>query len=162
MKNLEITFTNAQKAFKEADEKGKTLLTNMFGKEVFSQKITDRIKSFEDACAEIGEDPIELLPYKNPKTKRQFAANDAMRLDVIAEALRGDFEADWSNSIQRKWRCWFEHNGTTGFGFSGSGCDYSVTFTRVGSRLCMPTEELSNYFGTQFIEIHNRLLTNKY
>lgn len=163
MKNLEITQSNALKAYKEADENGKSLLVNMFGKEVFSQKITDRIKTFKDACDEIGEDPNEVLPYKAPKNKRQFAMNDIAMLDVIAAALKGDFEADWSDNNEYKWRPWFEYKASlSGFGFSRSGCADSCATTFVGSRLCMPTEELSNYFGKQFIEIHNRVLTNKY
>lgn len=100
MKTLEITKVNALKAFFEADKNGKTLLTNMFGKEVFSLEITDRIKTFEDAWAEIGEDPEEVLPYKSPLTKYQFAMNDMARLDIIATALKEDFIADWSDSCR--------------------------------------------------------------
>ena len=96
-----------------------------------------------------------------PKTFREAAINDYARLDIIAEALQEGEKCNWSDSNQRKWRPWFEYNGS-GFGFSGSGYGYTVTYAGVGSRLCFLSEKKADYFGKQFIEIHSRLLTNNY
>ncbi|MCE9538715.1 MAG: hypothetical protein K8R85_05810 [Bacteroidetes bacterium] len=161
MKTLQLNNSTARKLYPSAVTEFKEILEQSFGKDFFSQKITDRVKSFEDACLELGENPDEVLPYKLPKNNRQHASNDNMRLDVIAEALRQGYEADWSNSNEKKWRAWFEYK-STGFGFSNSYYADSSTHATVGSRLLFPNKEISDYFGTQFIEIHNRLLTNKY
>ena len=104
METLQISKANALKAFKEANDKGKLLLSNLFGEKVFSQKITDRVKSFENACEIIGEDPEDVLPYKYPKNKRQHALNDYARLDVIAEALQQEYQANWADGNEYKWR----------------------------------------------------------
>lgn len=161
METLNIKKANALCAYNKAEKKGKELLENLFGKDIFSQKITEIVKTFEDACINRGYHPETILPYKCPKNKREYAMNDYARLDIIAEALQQDFVFDWSDSNQRKWRVWFEHS-SSGFGFSFTHYVYSYSVTTVGSRLCMPTEELAIYFGKQFIEIHNRLLTNNY
>lgn len=129
--------------------------------ETTKKTIIERVKSFEDACNLLGEDPKEILPYKEATTKRQHAINDLTMLDVIAESLQENWIADWDNHNQPKWRPYFE-KGSWGFGFSVALYGCRVTFASVGSRLSFPTEEIAKYFGTQFIEIHNRLLSNKY
>ncbi|WP_080902933.1 hypothetical protein [Parabacteroides sp. Marseille-P3160] len=53
MKTIELTVKNVRKAFKEADEKGRKLLRNLCGEDVFSSSITDRVRSYEDACEEL-------------------------------------------------------------------------------------------------------------
>ncbi len=125
-------------------------------------KITDRIKTFEDACKSLKLDPVKSLPYKTPKTKREKAINDLTRLDIIVEALQEGWQPNWNDHNERKWRPWFSHSEGSGFGFSYSAYGAWSTCTYCGSRLCLPTEELADYFGEQFIEIHNRILTNKY
>lgn len=47
---LNVDKKNALKAWREADNKGKQMLENLYGKEIFAnQNVMDRIKTFEDA-----------------------------------------------------------------------------------------------------------------
>ena len=49
MENLTISKENAIKAFEGANEKGKTLLRNLFGEKVFVKDIMERIDSLKSA-----------------------------------------------------------------------------------------------------------------
>ncbi len=161
METLNITKTNVFKAHKEADKKGKELLENLFGKEVLSQKITDRIKTFEDACnkLEVAPDYSFLLAYKGTDAD-MLSAHAYMKLIIIARALNEGWEPDWTDSSETKYYPWF-NNYKPGVGFSRSGYDCWRTYASCGSRLCFKSSELAMYAGTQFIEIYNQFLIIK-
>lgn len=55
-KQLSITAENALAAYNNADDNGKRLLENLFGKRTFLTDVTERIKTFEDACQELGDE----------------------------------------------------------------------------------------------------------
>lgn len=78
---------------------------------------------------------------------------------LLAKAIRGDWEPDYEDRTQQKWEPYFYYQSGSGFVFSGSdfGCGYART--DAGARLCFPTEEMSDFFGKQFIEIHRTHLT---
>lgn len=61
---LKISEANARKIYKTAPEEVKTILEGSCREGFFSEKITDRVKSYEDACAENGEEPIDEHAYK--------------------------------------------------------------------------------------------------
>jgi hypothetical protein len=124
------------------------------------QELTEGIETFEDVCAKRGDNPADILPFPLPVTKRQHAANDRERIDYICEYLQDGFEADYSK-YQEKWTPWFTDNGS-GFGFADSYYDHTATHAGVGSRLSLPTEELSDFFGKKFEVLHVRWLINKY
>lgn len=126
------------------------------------KELTDGIKTFEDVCAKNGQNPADILPFANPINKRQLAANDREKLDYIAEYLQDGFVADYTDWNQRKWYPWFDFDSESGFGFSLSYCALAFTNAGVGSRLSFPTEEISDFFGKQFIDLHNSWLINKY
>ncbi len=114
-------------------------------------KITDQIKSFEDACK------------MHPPTPEQQKALDSgyepaittTQLDIIAKALKTNPDTGEVSKLDLKSgkARWFPvFNVMNGFSFFRSfGSD---TGTSVGSRHEFETEELSDYFGTQFLEIH--------
>lgn len=156
METLQITKADALKAFKDAKEPFKGILKTLFGGQI-SEKITDRIKTFEDACAEEGVSPESVLPYKEPSNDHERGLNAMAKLMVITKALNEEWTADWNNSNQYKWYPWFRHNGA-GFGFSRSNFVYSSSASGVGSRLCFRSEELANYAGTQFLKEFNDFL----
>lgn len=120
-------------------------------------KITDRIKTFEDACDILGLDPLKSIPYSEPANDREKATNAYAKLDIIAEALNEGWKPDWSDSDQDKYNPYFTHR--SGFGLSCCGYDYWHSGTTVGSRLCYSSRELAKYAGTQFEEIYRELFT---
>jgi hypothetical protein len=152
MQTITIEKDNAIKAFNEADEKGKTLLVNLLGKKHLLAKVTDRIKTFEDACDDQGEDPDN--PKFHTGTPDEIAYK---KLKVIAAALNEGKVLSFANKDQRKWYPWFEHNGS-GFRFDGSVYDFTYSFLSGGSRLCYYSDEIARYAGTQFLAEYNQLL----
>lgn len=158
MTTLKIDGTKARKLFPNASPEFKEMLNDSFGKEFFSQKITDRINSYEDACADLGLNP-EDLPFKNPKNNRQEAENAFHMLDVITESLLEGKRLDWEDSDQRKWYPVFNnYSSGSGFRFLYSIYGWAYAAASGGARLCVDTEEKSNHLGTQFLAIWNKFL----
>lgn len=157
---VKISKASALNAFKKADKNGKELLTNLVGDQVnFSEKITDRVKTFKDACEAIGVIPADdVAAYGVPPIlKKDVASLQAYpKLIIIARALNEGWEPDFNNSSEYKYYPWFKNSGS---GFSYHGYVYSFTFTCVGARLCFKTSELAKYAGAQFESIYNDYLT---
>jgi hypothetical protein len=152
MKTLQIDEKNAKRLYPTATAEFKATLEDTFGKEFFSQKITDRIKTFEDACQETGEDPNDLK--FSTGTPDEIAYK---KIKVVVKALNQGWVPDYSNSNQRKWYPWFQFSGS---GFRFFGAIYGCTFTDSsgGSRLCLPSEELAVHLGKTFISEFNQFL----
>jgi hypothetical protein len=155
-KVLEIKKENAVNAFNTANDEGKKLLTTLFGNDVFSLKITDRVKSFEDACKIVGVDAGD---YEMPTTatKDDCSINAYAKLIIIAKALNEGWQPSWEDTNQYKYYPYFKHKN--GFGLSYDGYGYWATCTYVGSRLCFKNSELAEYAGTQFENIYNTFLS---
>ncbi len=122
--------------------------------------ITKRVKTYVDACAVLGIEPInEEVFTKLGFTKDEIAYR---KLKTIAEALNEGWRPDWTNSNEYKYWPWFVYNpNSAGFACATTYNAATYTTTRVGSRLCFKTRELAAYAGTQFIDIYNDLLLIK-
>lgn len=154
MNLLVIDAQNAPSVYREAGKELKKKLEEVFGKKVLTQKITDRIKTFEDACNELGIDPehfVEIVGYMEPKDELAYR-----KLKVIVKALNEGWEPNWNDSSERKWRPWFYLNAP-GFRFYDSYCDLTSSSSAGGSRLCFKSEELCNYAAQQFLDIYKDL-----
>jgi hypothetical protein len=114
------------------------------------------VKTFEEACARLGI--ATTLPDVSgiPETFQKHVTA-AYKRAVIANAIRGDWRPDWNDYDQPKWWPWFRFSGSA-FVFGGSTYDYADTTTAVGSRLCFETKEQAEYFGREFIDLHNDFL----
>ena len=71
------------------------------------EKITDKIKSFEDACKHLRLNPndlpvVDMLPEKDRKSIIAF-----YKLTIIIRALNEGWEPDWSNWDECKYYNWF-------------------------------------------------------
>lgn len=129
-------------------------------KKTKSKKVTDRVKTFEDACAELGINTGDIVKLSviselsgDAKSIGAYA-----QLIIITRALNEGWEPDWSNGDQPKYFPYFEAN-KAGSGFSYDDCDLWYAYSAVGSRLCFKTAELAKYAGEHFIEIYNEFLT---
>lgn len=155
MKTLTIQEVNALQAYKEADKNGKTLLTNLFGKAVFNQTITDRVKSFEDACIALGIDRDDaVVNVGDGLTPDEKAINAFAKLTLIAKALNEGWTPDWDKSSQYKYYPFFDMR--SGFSFNGVGG--SCARSTLGSRLCFKNEALAKYAGTQFLDLYRQMM----
>lgn len=119
--------------------------------------ITERIKTFEDACRELGLTDVKLGITGLDDDKDSIVAYT--KLTIIARALNEGWKPDWSDSGQYKYVPWFEHK--SGFGLSYGDCDSWYSFTLVGSRLCYKTGELAKYAATQFADLYKDFLSIK-
>lgn len=152
MQTLKLTDDNARKLYKTAPSEMKAILEDSFTKEFFSQKITDRIKNYEDACNDQGLDPDEGV-----LTDDERAINNQIKLRIVIRSLNEGWKPDWNNSSERKWYPWF-YMDSPGFRFHGSYYGYSRTTFPGGSRLYLRSQELSDYAAKQFFDLYKGMM----
>lgn len=149
----------AKSAYIEADPNQKKMLEKIFGKKVFELSLMDRIKTFKDAYqifkAKKFTDELNLILQK----RKESELSTLDKLLIIAEALRGDWIADYDNSEIKKWLFWVEKT-SSGWVF-GDTCYGAGTDTAVGPRFAQETPEMAKYFFEQFKEEHCIVLNNK-
>lgn len=131
MKTLQIKESKARSIYKTASSELKIMLEDIFGKEFFSREVAERIKTYEDACAELDIAPIdESVLLSNGFTKDEIAYR---KIKTITEALNEGWKPNWNNEKQKKWVPYFYPNSSSGFVFDGTDYDYSNT--NAGNRL---------------------------
>jgi len=120
------------------------------------QKVTDCIKTYEDACAELGIVPIdENTLLSNGFTKDEIAYR---KIKTITAALNEGWLPDWSDENQKKWIPWFYPNSSSGFVFDDTTYSYSTAYAGYGLRLCFKTDALAKYAGTQFTDLYEEFM----
>lgn len=158
MTTLKIEDSKARELYKKATPEFKQVLEDSFPKGFFSQKVTDRIKTIDDALEVIKITPnIGILLCYNGQDKDMIATQAHAKLTIIAKALNEGWAPDWNNGNEAKYYPYF--NMQSGFGFSDTYYVYTYTYTCVGSRLCFKTRELAEYAGKEFESIYKDLLT---
>ena len=122
-------------------------------------KITDRVKTFNDALSCLPDEDKDLLIYRTMNNAGITGyALATQKLVIIVKALNEGWKPDWNNSNEYKYWPYFDMRSASGFGFSHSLYAYWNTNTNVGSRLCLKSSELAKYAATQFIEIYKESL----
>lgn len=147
MQALKIDGKKARELYPSADKAFKAILEDSFGAEFFSQKITDRIKTFEDACHELGISPSTVGMGGDSKDEIAYK-----KLKVIVAALNEGWKPNWTNSSEYKYYPWFDLSSGSGLSCNDYGTYYS--HSHVGSRLCFKSKELAQYAGKQFLDIY--------
>lgn len=153
-KTLELTLEQARQLYPNACNEFKVLLEENFGKKSLIKDVTERIKTYEDACAETGEAPID----ESKMLKEGFTYDEIVyrKLKTITKALVEDWEADMTDTKVNKWFPVFkvDKGSPSGFAFLYSYFDCSSAGAGDASRLCFPSERLANYAGKQFLEFY--------
>ena len=150
---LNVDKKNALKDWREADNKGKQMLENLYGKEIFAnQNVMDRIKTFEDAMEETGRKGVPDFSDLPKDMRKHFIA--LYKMEVITEALNEGWKADWDNSDENKYYPYFTMSPSS-FALCVSYCVYACAWAVAGcgSRLFYKTRELAEYSAKQFIDI---------
>ena len=182
---LNINKENVLNAYGSATDEQKAMLEIIFGKDTFKQKdITNRIKTFEDACNELGSSHSLVLAYQNTNLRDEEVAKPNkdiiayMKLRIIVAALNEGWkpqfipgEYRWfpyfilytkdeidkmDEETKARVVCRSNSNANANGGVS-SAYSYNVSASvvaNVGSRLAFKTEELAEYAGKQFAEIY--------
>lgn len=170
------------KAYKESSNDCKNILESLFGEEIFKSKdITERIKTFEDACNELGIEHPFVRSYNhwmNCGVYNQPDIEAYLKLRIIVAALN----EGWTPQFKKdEWRYypWFKlytekeidkmgeeevsrvvsrshysayTNG--GVAFANASYDVSCAYANIGSCLIFKSRELAEYAGKQFTEIY--------
>ena len=139
---LKVEKENAIKAWKERNAETKKALENLYGKEVFNMKITDRVKTFEDAYKIAGR-PQKPDFNVFSVADRSFFEN-MWKMSIIVKALNEGWEP--------KYYPYFNMS-PAGFAFVATSYDCTHAPAGCGSRLRFRTSELARYAGEQFVDI---------
>ncbi len=170
--------------YKGGNEEAKKALKDSLG-EQFSTilPITDRVKTFEDAVGELGNEHPLVKVYQSIKYGycSELVGKDLLayaKLSIICEALNEDWHPQFTLD-ERRWYPYYEfltneeieemseeeksrvvgRAGGSAVAYGGLVCSSaygvsSVSFTGVGSRLAFKSEELAGYAGKTFIDIY--------
>lgn len=119
-------------------------------------KITDRVKTFEDACEVLGIKGDILTGTLSDDLEGDAKSIAAYaKLIIIARALNEGWKPNWENSNEYKYYPYFKMQG--GFVLDGVRC--ICAYTGVGSRLCFKTDELAKYAVKQFGDLYKDYFT---
>lgn len=182
---LNINKENVLNAYGSATDEQKAMLEIIFGKDTFKQKdITNRIKTFEDACNELGSSHSLVLAYQNTNLRDEEVAKPNkdiiayMKLRIIVAALNegwkpqfipGEYrwfpyfilytkdeidKMDEETKARVVYRSHYDASASGGVSCAYSVHDSAYVSANIGSRLAFKTEELAEYAGKQFAEIY--------
>ena len=144
MKTIQITEANALKAYDSTDSTGRALLADLIGADFFNRKITDRVKTLEDA--------LELSTYK-PSWTEDDAPDDVAykQLKAIVNALNEGWTPDLTDDEQYWYWPYFSK---TSKGFVFFNVHYYSSLTNLSSRLCFRSREVAQYAAETFHDLY--------
>lgn len=167
--NLQGRYDNVEEAQdtvkKLTEDEGNGSIFDYFYKEEDYEEITDRVKTYEDACKVLGVEPIN---EQNAKAQG-FRSDEIARrkLETIAAALNEGWKPDWNNTDQYKYYPYFyiqenaKGKGSAGLSYAGAYSAATDTSANVGSRLCFYALRLARYAGNQFTDLYEQILIEK-
>lgn len=136
---IELTESQAQSIAKAFSEMKKD-----------NRPITERIKTYEDACADQGISPLTLDQFSFlPEKDREYHFNDHQQV-IIKRALNEGWEPDYTNSSEPKYTIWYKSVGS-GSGFVFAYYDVDGSVSHVGARHEFKSRALGEYFAKQFL-----------
>ena len=180
---ISIKKKNVMNAYKRASEEQKALLENMFGKDMFKPKnIMERVKTFEDAYNELGEEHSYVQEYRGVANINFDITQDIiayLKLRIICEALNEGWKPTFSDGECRYYPWFYIYNQNEyeklnkddkkncravgrssydAYAFGGVVCSSahfstSYSYSYHGSRLAFKTGKLAEYCEKQFIDI---------
>jgi hypothetical protein len=154
-KTLTIEESTARKLYRTANDEFKALLEENFGKQFFSEKITDRIKTWEDVVIEYVSKYGKSVSLPNDgRDKLERSINAFYKIQIIATVLNEgkDKSFIWTkNNSQPKYYPYFVKDAS---GRWAVDFDYCFDLANVGSGLYFATSELALYAGNQFLDIY--------
>lgn len=166
--NLQGRYDNVEEAQdtvkKLTEDEGNGSIFDYFYKEEDYEEITDRVKTYEDACKVLGVEPIN---EQNAKAQG-FRSDEIARrkLETIAAALNEGWKPDWNNTDQYKYYPYFYIQENAKGAFAGLSYAYTLnaatsTSASIGSRLCFYASRLARYAGNQFTDLYEQILIEK-
>ena len=181
-KELKISAEVALAAYNNTDANGRELLEHLFGKDIFKLKdIRERIKTFGDACYELG-DKHELVRAYNNLIVSNCMSKDIIayaKLIIIAEALNEGWKPTFDDGEHRYYPMVYIYtkedyeelsenkkkelivvrnskiklNENCGDIYALEVITLSYSVFSNGYHIALKTSELAKYCGKQFIDI---------
>lgn len=184
---MEVNFSKVLQEYNKSDDRGKKIIEEIFGKESFMAKdVTDRVKTFEDACRELGEgNPLvqdwKMNVIKSPDVEAY------LKLRIIVAALNEGWEPEFAEDEWRYspyfhlyskeeidkmkekrkeklvlWGGTADRGAGCGLAFADSDHAFSFAYPDVGARLALKSKELAVHCGNkQFAYIWKDFLISK-
>ena len=181
---MDKTITIQEKAvlgvFRNASSEQKNALICLFGKEIFLKNdVTERIKTFEDACNELGYDNELVSEYESLINDEKVYPDEfiaSIKLRIITEALNEGWEPTYDKN-ERRWyplffmfkkeeydglskdekkkflAASFKHGKNGIFVCSCVSCASSNQYCIHSFKFSFKTGRLAEYCGKQFIDI---------
>jgi len=160
-KKLKLSEEAALRLYQTAAPEFKEMLEETFGKEFFSQKITDRINNYDDVCNMLGvsaddEDMvIEIEGFNQQDNNLMIALAKKIRIAKV-------YNQGWLPKVgENRYYPYFCVVAGSGLSFHRTNYDSSHAWTSSASRLCFKTDELADDAGKKFIDIDNDLIELK-
>lgn len=164
-------------AYKNASNEQKSFLENLFGTEIFKSDVRERIKTFEDACHELGIEPDKWIQDKI-ELGLDTDVVAYLKLRIITAALNEGWEPQFIPD-ECRWAPYFEIDTQEGIdemdektkarvvyrsnsyadavgdvSYAGVYSGSAVVHAHIGSWLAFKSEELAEYAGRQFIDVY--------
>lgn len=167
--NLQGRYDNVEEAQdtvkKLTEDEGNGSIFDYFYKEEDYEEITDRVKTYEDACKVLGVEPIN---EQNAKAQG-FRSDEIARrkLETIAAALNEGWKPDWNNTDQYKYYPYFyiqenaKGKGSAGLSYASTHDAATAAVAFLGSRLCFYASRLARYASNQFTDLYEQILIEK-
>lgn len=184
MCTIKLNAAQVAAIYKGGNEEARKALKDSLG-EQFSTilPITDRVKTFEDAVGELGNEHPLVKVYQSIKYGycSELVGKDLLaytKLSIICEALNEGWHPQYTLN-ERRWYPYYEFltndeieemseeeksrvvgrasggaSAGGGLVFSGAGGVSSYSGAGLGSRLAFKNEELAEYAGKTFIDIY--------
>lgn len=185
MCTIDLTAENVGILYRGGNAEVKKLLKDELG-EKFSEllPITERVKTFDDAVQELGEDNPLVRAYWSARCgytlERDKDVMAYLKLRIITAAVNEGWEPTFVEG-EKRWYPWFElldkdqmeelseeekekcrvvaraynvANASGGLVYANASHVSSYSSTVYGSRLAFKSEELAEYAGKQFAEIY--------
>ena len=157
-------------------------MESLFGKDTFRpEDVMERVKTFEDACRELGEEHQFVKAFRSIYTGTDSDIADVVayhKLRIVCAALNEGWEPQFTKDETRYYPWfWFYtkeeidemsaddrtklnmkstdgyQTEYAGFASANSLSAPSYSSTNVGSRLCLKSDTLAKYCGKQFTDI---------
>lgn len=77
--------------------------------------VTERIRNIGDVFAEIGMRAEDVVPWRNPTSKKQISQNANALIAAITEVYNEGDVPDWNNANQAKYCLWFSRARGSGW-----------------------------------------------
>lgn len=135
------------------------------------EDITNRVKSYADACKVLCIEPMD----EDSMKAQGFRPDEITRrqLETITEALNEGWKPNWADTDEYKFYPWFyievSEVQTAGASYganAGLSCANTVnaatdSFAVFGSRLCFHDRETARYAGRTFTDLYAQILIEK-